>query len=199
MLFHSLTALLAFSVAQQTTAGQPPADLAVFVGRFVDIRELPNVCEGKDCISLDARYGATYEVLKTLRGSISNKTISFEVFDHYGLPDFTRYEISLLFVEQSKDGNYLQKYHGFAVDPTIDGSWGYCGPFSFGKVKVEIKDLQDIDFVPGVVFGAVGSLNNRAIREQYNPSIYEVKNGLVYCRKGLKAEKLVALFLGARE
>src|SRR5881394_2851062 len=109
MLLHSLAALLAFSVAQQTTADRPPSDLAVFVGRFVDIRELPNVCDGKDCISLDGRYAATYEVLRTLRGSISNKTVSFEVFDHYGLPDFTRYVNSLLFVEQSKDGNYLQK------------------------------------------------------------------------------------------
>jgi hypothetical protein len=127
--------------------------LFAFVGEQISIRETPTPEGG-----LDAVFEATYKVLQRVYGHYEGDTITFAVYDHYGVPPFSRYKNALLFVSQSTSGWYHEKYQFFAVYPTQDGRWAgsynrhaYPDTSKAGAVKP-----VSIDFSPEVFISLEG-------------------------------------------
>ncbi|HMR18675.1 MAG TPA: bacterial Ig-like domain-containing protein [Sphingobacterium sp.] len=76
--------------------------------------------------SLDSKYIARYKVLQTISGRLEADTVSFIVYDHYGTPDFAKYQNVLLFlVEYGDEPNifYHKKYAFTDVYKTKSGKW----------------------------------------------------------------------------
>ena len=199
----ALSMLGSASAEEQAPPG-PPTRLLAFVGHFESIVELDG-CTGeprKDvvmpegdteiiCIPMDGVFRATYKVAETLHGVPDAPTISFRVADHYGYPSFARYKHALLFVQQSEGGNYLEKYQGFQLSATADGSWAHCAALDDGPRTPELEALlEPIAFASGVTFGSEGELNGYALQESFDPKYFSVRDGLVYCNKAISLHAL---------
>lgn len=174
--------------------GPDPEILAV-VGRLVSIKRLPSPCERKDgsaepdCIMLDGLYEAKYEIQSVLSGPAHGLEISFRIADHYGFPRFAHYRNALLFVTIHADRNVLQKYQGYAVHRTTNGSWASCGdPYNefFGDPA---QGVQAIDFADDL--GIVGDFSEEGIRERFPEAKYlDLSNGRIRCRRGIPLSDL---------
>lgn len=170
-------------------AGSGPEILAV-VGRLISIKQLPNPCERKDgsaesdCFMLDGLYEAKYEIQSVLSGTTHGPEISFRIADHYGFPRFAHYRDALLFVTIGSDGNFLQKYQGYAVHRTSSGSWATCGdPYNedFGDPE---QGVRPIDFADDL--GVVGDFSEEGIRERFPEAKHlDLSNGRIRCRRGI--------------
>lgn len=180
---------LASPLPAAPTAGSGPEILAV-VGHLVSIRRLPNPCERgndsaqPDCIMLDALYEAKYEIRTVLSGTTPGPEISFRIADHYGFPRFAHYRDALLFVTIDTGGNFLQKYQGYAVHRTANGSWATCGdPYNefFGDPG---QGVRPIDFADDL--GIVGDFSEEGLRERFPEAKHlDVSNGRIRCRRGI--------------
>jgi hypothetical protein len=188
---------------QENVPPDPPTRLLVFVGHFESLEELDG-CTGKlkskalppeekvdsICVPMDNVYRATYQVGETLLGVPDGPTISFRVADHYGYPRFAQYKHALLFVQQSEGGNYLEKYQGFQLSATADGSWAYCAALDGPPVPELEKLLAPVSFASGVTFGAQGELNSKSLLETFDPRYFSIRDGLVYCNKAIALHTL---------
>jgi hypothetical protein len=92
--------------------------LFVFVGEKIDIKQLRHQ-DG----SLDNGFLATYKVLQRVYGDYLSDTITFEVYDHYGVPEFTKFKDVLLYVSKADSFYYHEKYQFNDVYKTRDGRW----------------------------------------------------------------------------
>lgn len=180
-----------------------PTRLIAFVGHFESIQEV-DACTGtvksedtaslsgteSECIPFDGVFIATYRVGETLLGAPDGPTIAFRVADHYGFPAFARYKHALLFVQQSEGGNYLEKYQGFQLSATADGSWAHCAALDGQPVPELEKLLEPVAFASGVTFGSEGELNGKSLRDRYNAKYFAVRDGLVYCEMAIPLHAL---------
>ena len=122
-------------------------DLIVFVGKRLSVTTPKPTPPPKDVILFDEEFKARYQVLRVVFGSYKPKEIAFTVYDHYGVPQFARYDTVLLFVARYKNKFYHEKYEFFPVYPTANGRWASCGnpdqwetSYYHGKLKpVPIK------------------------------------------------------------
>lgn len=69
--------------------------LFVFVGEKIEVKEMPY-----EEWSMDAGYKAKYKILQKVYGDYDKAIIEFEVYDHYGIPKFSKYKHVLLFVSE---------------------------------------------------------------------------------------------------
>ncbi len=181
-------------------------EIVAVVGQFEAIRELPDPCARNDeseeldrlCIALDALYEADYSVREVVSGGLhSGGVITFALADHYGFPDFARYNTALLILGMNEGAPYLEKYLGVAVHPTVDGSWAACG---YPKTASDEEGpLEDIQFAPGITFGSVGQLNARAVEEDFPKPVFAVSGSIVHCVKGWSLDRLLEHFAGILE
>ena len=189
--------LVATAAAFGRAAAAPGADpeIVAVVGRLVSIERLPDPCERKPdsaepgCIMMDDLYEAKYEILSLLSGTTHGPEISFRIADHYGFPRFAHYRNALLFVTIHADRNVLQKYQGYAVHRTTNGSWASCGdPYNefFGDPA---QGVQAIDFADDL--GIVGDFSEEGIRERFPEAKYlDLSNGGIRCRRGIPLSDL---------
>jgi hypothetical protein len=91
--------------------------LVAFVGEKIDWKQLPY--NG----GMDAGVKATYRIIQLVYGNYEADTITFEAYDHYGLPSFLQYKHVLLFVSKYEDTFYHVKYQYFDLYKTSDGRW----------------------------------------------------------------------------
>ncbi len=96
--------------------------LFVFVGQKISVEEL-TVAHRKDAIIMDEVYKAKYLVIQKVYGSFSSDTIEFVAYDHYGIPQFSKFENVLLYVSANRGLYYHQKYMYNDVYLTKDGRW----------------------------------------------------------------------------
>ena len=115
-------------------------NLLVFVGEFISINQLPKTYEYQYIV--DFAYSAKYKVLQIVLGEYNHDTIEFEVHDHYGTPQFSKYKNVLLYLSQSPNGKWVhQKYLYSAVYQTVDGRW--AGPFDLSDyTDIRNKNIQ---------------------------------------------------------
>lgn len=93
--------------------------LVAFVGELISLKHLPYE-EG----SLDNAFLAKYKILTKVYGDYKPDSIEFLVYDHYGLPDFSKYRHVMLFVSKYKSEYYYhEKYQYNDVYVTKDGRW----------------------------------------------------------------------------
>jgi hypothetical protein len=115
-------------------------DLIVFVGKRLSVapqREASGT-------SLDLKFEARYRVLQVVFGRYDRPEIAFTVYDHYGPPEFSRYDMALMFVSRHKGKLYHEKYQFNPVYPTADGRWAGCGdPYRF-DAPVHKRDLKPV-------------------------------------------------------
>lgn len=104
----------------------PAEKLFVFVGEKISVQpgERVNYCER---FLLDSRYEARYKIIKNIYGDYKGDSISFTVYDHYGVPAFSQHQYVLLFVSQYCGKLYHEKYQYFDVYPTENGRWASPG------------------------------------------------------------------------
>ncbi|WP_276503422.1 hypothetical protein [Terrimonas pollutisoli] len=92
--------------------------LFVFVGEKISVQPLPHE-QG----SIDNGFTAKYIILQKVYGDFPLDTIEFVVYDHYGVPDFSKYKNVLLFVSADSGTYYHQKYMYNDVYKTKGGRW----------------------------------------------------------------------------
>ena len=102
----------------ETSASERKNTLFVFVGKKISVVEAQ-----QDSNSMEAQFKAKYKILQRVYGMFPNDTIEFEVYDHYGVPGFSHYDNSLLFVSEYEGKYYHEKYQYFDLYPTVDGKW----------------------------------------------------------------------------
>src|SRR5687767_1413647 len=119
-----LLALLIIMLLTNELLGQTEKNrLFVFVGEQISVTPFtPEVPNGT--ILMDEAFKARYKVIETVFGEYNNDTIEFEVYDHYGVPAFSKFKFALLYVSREADGNlYHEKYMYSDVYKTVDGKW----------------------------------------------------------------------------
>ncbi|MBX3257836.1 MAG: hypothetical protein KF862_27145 [Chitinophagaceae bacterium] len=115
--------------------------LFVFVGHKILVENLPYK-EG----SMDEGFKAKYKILQKVFGNFSQDTIEFVVYDHYGIPAFSKFEDVLLFVSADSGTYFHQKYMYNDVYKTKDGRW--AGSYAIkdykhgNNKKIKIKPIK---------------------------------------------------------
>ncbi len=124
-------------------------EIVAFVGRkvFLEKRHIPEfgmveVREGhfelREIPDWNTRFEARYEILDVLKGNLSQPTIDFEMFDHYGRSDISNIETPLIVLTNAK-GRWVRMFKThLELHPTLDDDWAICGE----KNKEMIKHLR---------------------------------------------------------
>ena len=121
-------------------------NLLVFVGELIKCVELPQ--QGG---SMDAKFKATFKILQTVYGDYALDTIEFVAYDHYGVPRFSKYKNSLMFVTKHSDQYFHEKYQFNDVYKTKQGKW--AGTVWCSKYNSTISPQPEkIDFEDNVNF-----------------------------------------------
>lgn len=121
---RALILLIALLVACPALAESERSKYLVFIGKKIDLTKVP---PEPDRIPFDSQFLARYEILELYRGSYEGDQIEFTVFDHYGVPPFSKYEHVLLYLEKHDGHFYHAKYMYSPLYKTKDGRW--AGPY----------------------------------------------------------------------
>lgn len=123
--------------------------LFVFVGEQLECKELPY-----DTGSMDAGFKAKFKIQQVVYGKYDYDTIEFEAYDHYGLPGFSHYKNSLLFLSKYKDKYYQEKYQFHDVYRTKNGRWAgtyWCSDSIYHyDIKPEMIEFEDSVYFPAM-------------------------------------------------
>ena len=98
--------------------------LFVFVGEKIAVEPL-RYTRG----SMDNGIKAKYAILQKVYGNFIGDTIEFLAYDHYGVPEFSKYKDALLYLSADSGTYYQQKYMYNDVYKTKAGRWAgtYAG------------------------------------------------------------------------
>jgi hypothetical protein len=130
------------------------SDVYVFIGRKLKVTFMTNE-DTSIFASTDKKFFAQYEVIDNVYNVLETDTIEFIGFDHYGEPEFSRFENVLLYVIK-KDSEYFHlKYQFNDVYRTIQGRWAgtfssdYNHPYlvnaKIEPVKIEFENKIEYD------------------------------------------------------
>ncbi|TMP25576.1 hypothetical protein CWB99_20605 [Pseudoalteromonas rubra] len=171
-----------------TASIKSESGIFAFVGEQVDFYQFePTVSD--DVILMDEAFKAKYKILEQVHGEFNSDVISFEVYDHYGTPAFSRYKYVLLFVSEHDGKIYHEKYQFFDVYKTKSGGWAYCGtPFEYEEA-VKPKPLENIEFSPRIEYSTV-MYNEAYAKEVFPEPAFEHANGKAICRQGVYVDEL---------
>lgn len=108
--------------------------LIVFVGELISIEELPNTTIRKEIIDgdtiefelapFDSKYKSKFRIIKLINGFYSQDIIEFISYNHYGIPKYSNYKTSLLFISEYENEELVQqKYMSCPVYKTKNGRW----------------------------------------------------------------------------
>ena len=187
---------LTILISLTSVFGQTRKDsLIVFVGEKIEVKYSPEekkespvdtIIEGKDTlymthvsVSMDSRYVARYKILQLVHGSFKQDTIEFTAYDHYGEPEFSKYQTALLFVSYSKGKLYHQKYQYFDLYLTTEKKW--ASPYPSGDYNHSFKDSitvkpEKIRFKDIVSF-PLDNYSQDEIQTWFPKPYYEIKKG----------------------
>ena len=178
----------------------------MFVGQKLSLTLSPEVIpndtiieNGDTLISVttttDSRFICKYKILTLLNGYYTLDTITFYAYDHYGNPEFSKYDNVLLFVTPKKNNYYHQKYQYFDVYQADNGKW--ASPYSTGDYNHAFKNT--ISVKPELikfkkeVFYPINKLTQNEIEKWYPKPYYKIKNGKAIAVFGNYIEDLFLL------
>lgn len=152
-----------------------PSNVYVFVGQKLHLNSEQNPYYCNFVLFMDSRFKAEYKILKQVAGKFPKDTIRFTVFDHYGIPAFSKYENVLLFVNEYCGELYHEKYQYFDLYKTADGKWASPGdPYKYdGYFRKNLK-AQNIQFADSVWFD-ISELGEAAIKQQFPAPFYKIE------------------------
>lgn len=192
----------------------PDGQTIAFVGEKIDVVQADYICP-ENHICMDAKFNARYRVIQLLAGDYTGEKIDFVVFDHYGLPRFSRYDRVVLYLQQFDGELYHHKYQFDALHPVKDGGYATCGdPYEDYEAdelsRYGRHDPTVFEFEPAVTFKIADHLGYweedydevrpERIREdfietmaQFAPPAFTIKNGVAKCRMGMTPSEVAAI------
>lgn len=148
--------------------------LFAFVGQKIELGTFPEKRR-----SMDQRFKAKYKILQTIYGHFAFDTIEFIVYDHYGIPEFSKYKNVLLFVSEDSGVYYHQKYLFYDVYKTKNGRW--AGSYSqkdydrksntFSNTRPIKIDFAEEVIYPTKILWVTGSIVTRSYPSPYFKTI----------------------------
>ncbi len=189
-----LCATLALAVALPSIAGAAEdgkgENLLVFVGQKIALtKQPPPRCD--NCIIMDEHYLAHYRILDTVHGNYRGGTIDFEVYDHYGVPAFSKYDTVLLFVSRQPDGSWVhEKYQFYDLYKGIDGEWYGCGDPYGGRPPARPTVRAQALAFPSTVSYRLDGMSPERIARVYPAGYFEIREGRAYCLMGAPVQDL---------
>ena len=174
-----------------STINEKNNTLFAFVGEKISLDTLPY-----EEHSMDEGFLAKYKILQRVYGDYAADTIEFRVYDHYGIPPFSKYKNVLLYVSKSSKGYYYhEKYQYNDVYKTKDGKW--AGPYSYsayseGVDSSEIKP-EPINFVEAVIKTREKYIGRRGFKIIYKEPYYKLNGDTAVAVYGNYIEDLFKL------
>jgi hypothetical protein len=102
------------------------SNVIAFIGKKISVDEFdPNV--GNDYLIMDLAFTAKYQVLEQLSGKPLSTTISFNAYDHYGIPKFSAYPEALIYVFEQEGVYFHFKYTFDQIKLSSENDWIKCG------------------------------------------------------------------------
>lgn len=187
-----------------STFGQTLKDsLIVFVGEKIEVKYMKRpltetVIEGDDTatyVRIDREYLAKYKILQLIHGLYKSDTIEFSVYDHYGIPAFSKYKTVLLFVSEDEGKLYHEKYQYFDLYMTKSGRW--ASPYSSGDYNHSFKDSITVkpEKIPFTckVFYSVKNMPANEIKKWFPEPFYSIEKKRAIAIYGNYVEDLFIL------
>jgi hypothetical protein len=209
---YSLFYFFLLTVICYKSYGQTKKDsLYVFVGEKIEVKEVssPSVTDSFDIIiengvidyrksgiiSMDSKFLAKYIVRQVLCGNYVSDTIEFLAYDHYGTPEFSKYQTVLLFVQDYNGRLVHQKYQFADVYKTKNGRW--ASSYKTDDYRHEFNNSTDvkpekIDFINKVTYDINGH-GKQYIKERFPSAYYKIKAGRAIAVYGNYIEELFEL------
>lgn len=175
--------------------GQTKKDsLYVFIGKKIEIVGIKQRIDSNE-VSFNAVFKAKYKIIQNVYGNYAKDTIEFEVYDHYGIPAFSKYDYVLLFVSNYNGKLYHEKYQYFDVYKTKNGRWASsysAGDYNHIYNKNTTVKPELIDFVDEV-FYKINSRNTEEIEQHFPSPYYKVVDDKAIVIWGNYVEQLFEL------
>ena len=209
---YSLFYLFLLTVICCKSYGQTKKDsLYVFVGEKISVKEVssPNVTDSFDIlfengvisynksgtINMDNKFLARYKVRQVLYGNYVSDTIDFFAYDHFGTPEFSKYQTVLLYVQDYNGRLVHQKYQFADVYETKNGRWASSYKtddyrHEFNKSSTVIP--EKIDFMKKVTYDIKGQ-KKKNVEEWFPSTYYKIKRGRAIAVYGNYVEELFEL------
>lgn len=152
--------------APETCMENPDVEgkMLVIIGEKIALEELP---QEEDGFLRDAKFLAKYKIAEIVCGTYIKDTISFIVYDHYGIPPFSKYKNAMLFLSQNDSSFYHMKYQFFDVYKTKDGRW--ASSYKAMEHSQNVKPVP-IQFEEEVSYHIIGG--KKKLIKQYFPEPY---------------------------
>lgn len=176
-----------YPAASASDAGADKKDnLLVFIGQKVSLTEQPPQC--KDCLIGNAHFVANYRILDTLHGNHRGGTITFDVFDHYGVPGFSKYDTVLLYVLRRPDGSWVHdKYQFNDLYKGVDDEWYTCGdPYARYPNATRTVHARPVQFAQPVSY-PVATFRDDFVKARFPADYYDVRDGQAICKLATSA------------
>lgn len=169
-----------------------PTNFYVFVGEKIEVKPFQPETE-KDVILMDSAFKAKYRVIENLYGNYDENTIEFEVYDHYGVPPFSRYKNVLLFVSEHKGKLYHEKYQYFDVYKTKDERWASCGdPYRFDEYHRKNFKPAKLEFEEPLFF-ELKELNDKYVKSVFKAPYFKIIGNKAECLMGVYIDELFVI------
>lgn len=167
--------------------------LFVFVGEKIEVVPFePETEEGE--VLMDASFKAKYRVIQKIYGKYDKDIIEFEVYDHYGIPPFSKYKDVLLFVSEYEGKLYHEKYQFFDVYKTKDGRWASCGdPYRFDDYHRKNIKAINLEFEESLIFNLDEYKKDYRpdfVKEFFKSPYFKITGNKAECIKGVFVEDL---------
>lgn len=165
-------------------------NLVVFIGQKISlVAQAPRPCA--NCMIMYSHYLATYRVVEQVHGKALGESLTFDVYDHYGEPAFSRYETVLLFVSRLRDGSWQHERYLFNdLYKATDGQWYGCGdPYRSFRDPPRTVRAQPVRF-PAPVSYPVDKIDPEDLEVYYPPGYFDIRDGRAYCLMGTSVNDL---------
>lgn len=201
----AVVAAPACGLRQWIVEHRSPPEVLAFVGRKIALDKMnhPPSEKGSDgsvVIYLDSVFEARYEVLQVVHGDYRHKQISFQAFDHYGVPAFSKYDVVLLYVVRVPGEGWTHvKYQFSPLFEAPPYGWTGCG----GELEDAVERLAargvstvrglravPVDFQPEAVID-LPQMDRRWFK--IAPPHFEARGDKVVCKDGARLQDLFAV------
>ncbi len=146
--------------------------------------------------TMDSHYEALFKVDSILKGNYNNDIIKFAASDHYGRPEFCKYQKVVLFLVKSCTGKYIQrKYQYYDCYKTKNNRWAVpYKTIDYSRIdttKLKIKPVV-IDFEKPVEYDVLG-WNLEITKKRFPEPYYKIENNKAIAIYGNFIEEILEI------
>ena len=169
-------------------------NLIAFIGKKISVKPLIKNCCG--AIYFSSSYIATYKIEKLLHGNFTSDTITFQVYDHNGTPEFSRHKNVILYVMKREFGNFGLGSQFDILYKDTKNNW--FSPYSYFYNKSEADEMKiepvTVNFKNKIKFKL--SENPPEPNIKFFPEPYfKIKKKYAIAKYGFKVEDIILMKL----